>query len=76
MNDISIYEKNFEYKGKIKFNSIDNIELSTTSKNNKNDIKKISNIIETNYSTNKKDSNLLINGMFQRRFKNIQFKSK
>ena len=29
MNDISIYEKNLEYKGIIKFNSIYNFELST-----------------------------------------------
>ena len=60
MNDISIYEKNIKYKGIIKFNSIDNIEISTFSKNNKNEINKnISNIIETNYSINKKDPNFI-----------------
>ena len=59
-NDISIYEKNFKYKGIIKFISINNIGLSNTSKNIKTIINKnISNLIETNYSINIKDQSLI-----------------
>ena len=59
-NDISIFEKNFNYIGKIKFNSKSYIELSANSRNNKKMINKsISNFIETNYSINKKDENLI-----------------
>ena len=59
-NDISIYENNFKYKGIIKFSSINNIGLSTSSINSKTIINKnISNLIETNYSINIKDQNLV-----------------
>jgi hypothetical protein len=60
LNDISIYEKDFNYIGKIKFNSKNNDELSANSSNNKKKINKsISNLIETNYSINKQDENLI-----------------
>ena len=59
-NDISIYENNFKYKGIIKFSSTNNIGLSTSSIKSKTIINKnISNLIETNYSINIKDQNLV-----------------